>query len=387
MQEPCALGRWTGAPSSSLEDDISLHSNLKAVAALAAAVGVITVAAAQDVALPAGTLMLGEVRHVLTRELVSAGEIAPGQKSPNLSQRLQAQGFTDAQIDAGRVVILRSQIYWNNTSSGNKYSQQGPELVDEGLTVEPGNVVELEVLERGSGVVRRVRAPSLAEGGCYYSDVPVGTAVELLGALSLVGPRGSASLYCAGIEKEGWQRPRTYWHKLPGAAVASSDTPSAVSPVPVPLPAAPEPATSTKGMVTLIVTLSESPSPAFWDLPIWVDGEKVAQLYKRSCEVLVVPPGDHVVVAGAERTLFTYMPRRELKVSVTAGDRLALEYLLDQTLLKQYLGNPVPALVGGEAWEAAAFRFTQRPATAKDACALRGPARVVGDKPPPEPPK
>jgi len=366
---------------------MSLRSIRMSVTTLVAALGVVTGAGAQGVALPAGTLMLGEVRHVLTRDLVNAGEIAPGQKSANLSQRLQASGFTEAQIDAGRVVILRYQIYWNNTSSGNKYSQQGPELLDEGLTVEPGNVVELEVLERGPGVIRRVRAPTLAEGGCYYGDVPVGTAVELLGALSLVGPRGSASLYCAGIEKEGWQRPRTYWHKLPRAAVASSDTPNAVPPVPVPLQAAPEPAASTKGMATLIVTLSESSSPAFWDLPVWVDGEKVAQLYKRSCDVLLVPPGDHVVVAGAERTLFTYMPRRELKVSVAAGDRLALEYLLDQTLLKQYIGNPVPALVGGDTWEAAAFRFTQRPATAQDACALRGPARVVGDKAPPEPPK
>jgi hypothetical protein len=31
----------------------------------------------------------------------------------------------------------------------------------------------------------------------------------------MVGPRGAATLYCEGIEQEGWQRPRTYWHKLP----------------------------------------------------------------------------------------------------------------------------------------------------------------------------
>jgi hypothetical protein len=86
-------------------------------------------------------------------------------------------------------------------------------------------------------------------------------------------------------------------------------------------------------------------------------------------------------------SMATYLPRRELSLSVAPGDRLALEYLLDQAMLKQYIGNPVPAVVGGETWEAAAFRFTQRPATEQDACALRGPAPVVGDKPPPEPPK
>ncbi len=359
---------------------------------LVAALGVYTGAGAQGVPLPAGTLMLGEVRHVLTRDLVNAGEVAPGQKAANLSQRLQAAGFTDAQIDAGRVVVVRYQIYWNNTSSGNKYSQQGPELVDDGLKVEAGNVVELEVLERGPGVIRRVRAPSLAEGGCYYGDVPVGTAVELLGALSLVGPRGSASLYCAGIEKEGWQRPRTFWHKLPGAA-GPSEAPGATPPVPVEPPSAPPtapaPAASAQDMATLTVSMSRIDSPGAHNdrLPILVDGEKVATLAHGQCAVFLVPPGDHVVVAGEGREPYswlTWYARRELVVSVAAGDRVVLEYLTDEAAYRQLTAF---LSLDRAKWQALAFRFVQRPATAKDACALRGPARVLGAKPAPEPPE
>lgn len=367
-----------------------LHSTWRAVTTLVAALGVVTCASAQNVPLPPGTLMLGEVRHVVTRDLVNAGEVAPGQKAANLSQRLQAAGFTDAQIDAGRVVVVRYQIYWNNTSSGNKYSQQGPELVDDGLKVEPGNVVELEVVERGPGVIRRVRAPSLAEGACYYGDVPVGTAVELLGALSLVGPRGSASLYCAGIEKEGWQRPRTFWHKLPGAAAGPNEAPGAAPPVPVEppsaTPTAPGQAASTLGMARLTVSMSRIESPGAHNdrLPILVDGEKVAMLARGQCDVFLVPPGNHVVVAGEGREPFTWYARRELAVSVAAGDHVVLEYLTDEAAYRQLTAF---LSVDRAKWQALAFRFVQRPATAKDACALRGPARVLGAKPAPELPK
>jgi len=69
------------------------------------------------VTLPEGTLVLGEVRHVLTREMVSTGEIAPGEKRENLAQSLLSGGYADAQIDAGRVIVVRDRIYWNNTAS------------------------------------------------------------------------------------------------------------------------------------------------------------------------------------------------------------------------------------------------------------------------------
>jgi hypothetical protein len=171
------------------------------------------------VELPEGTLMLGEVRHVFTRALLQAGEIAPGEKRENLLRMMTERGWTDAQLDQGRLLVVRTRIYWNNTSSGNRYAVLNVERLADGVTAEPFNIVEFTVGGR-SGAIQRVRAKAIAEGRCDYVDVPVGMLVEAMGTLALVGPRGTASLYCSGIEQEGWQRPRTYWHKLPGPAGA-----------------------------------------------------------------------------------------------------------------------------------------------------------------------
>jgi hypothetical protein len=184
----------------------------------------------QGVALNGETLMLGEVRHVLTREQVHSGRIAAHDPPRDLSELMRKRGWTDEQLDAGRLLVVRLQIYWNNTSSGILRDQLDVVLADDGPQVAPGNVVEFAA----SGRVQRVRARTLAEGPCYYGNVPVGEAVELLGGLSLIGSRGSASLYCKGIELEGWHRPRTFWHRLPTAIPGAE--PLDKPPVEVPAP-------------------------------------------------------------------------------------------------------------------------------------------------------
>ena len=168
-------------------------------------------ATGSGVALTGDTLMLGEVRHVLTRELYESGRISSNDEPRDLSKFMPRNGFTDAQLDAGRLLVVRVLIYWNNTASGIVRDQVYVVLAEEGQPVRAGSIVEFTA----SNQVKRVRARDLADGSCYYGNVPVGEAVELLGGLSLVGPRGSASLYCKGIELEGWHRSRTYWHKLP----------------------------------------------------------------------------------------------------------------------------------------------------------------------------
>jgi hypothetical protein len=187
-------------------------------------------ASSQGVALTGDTLMLGEVRHVLTRELLQSGRISEADEPRDLSGFVQKHGWTDKQLDDGRLLVVRVQIYWNNTASGVVRDQLGVVLMDEGQQAVPGNVVEFTATDH----VKRVRAQTLAAGSCYYGRVPVGETVELLGGLSLVGPRGSASLYCKGIETEGWHRPRTFWHKLPGAVpgVEPIDKPPAEVPLP-----------------------------------------------------------------------------------------------------------------------------------------------------------
>jgi hypothetical protein len=170
-------------------------------------------ATSSGVDLTGDTLMLGEVRHVWTRELYESGRISSTDEPRDLSRLMPANAFTDAQLDAGRLLVVRVLIYWNNTASGIVRDQVYVVLADEGQTVRAGSVVEFTA----SNFVKRVRTQNLADGSCYYGNVPVGETVELLGGISRVGPRGSASLYCKGIELEGWHRPRTFWHKLPDA--------------------------------------------------------------------------------------------------------------------------------------------------------------------------
>jgi hypothetical protein len=175
------------------------------------ALGVLSACASNPVTvLPDDTLLLGEVSGVHTRGLPSAGRLSEGDPPRDLSRLLQNRGWTDEQLDGGRVLVRHDPL--------------SVELLAEGLSAEPGNVVEFTAGAR-TGRIQPVRARSLQEGGCYYSNVPVGPVVELLAVPGMVGPRGSASLYCRGIEREGWQRPRTLWHRLPGAAALSEGLP------------------------------------------------------------------------------------------------------------------------------------------------------------------
>lgn len=170
----------------------------------------------QSVQLPPKTLHLGEVDHLLTIQQVESDQLGPQTKIKNLASKMREEGITSEQISTGRVVIVREGIYWFNVASGIKHDILHPVLVPDGIKVQIGNVVETE--QGGSGdpnVIYRVRAENLKAGGCYFQDLPTGLVQGLMGALALIGPSGAATLYCQGIEKEGWQRPRTYWHKLP----------------------------------------------------------------------------------------------------------------------------------------------------------------------------
>jgi len=181
--------------------------------------------ATQGVQFPRGTLMLGEVSHVLTRGHIAGETLGGRTKVKNLYESLRRQGITDYQIDGGRVVVVRQGIYWNNVVSGIKHDMLQAALVPENVNVEIGNIIEREATsstDRPSFVVR-VRAKTREEGNCRDVELPTDIVSGLLGAISLVGPSGAATLYCKGIEKEGWQRPRTFWHKLPTAATAQGN--------------------------------------------------------------------------------------------------------------------------------------------------------------------
>jgi hypothetical protein len=162
--------------------------------------------ASQGVDLSKGTLLLGEVSHVLTTAQVEAGALGPHTEVEDLSRRIQGWGFTAQQIESGRVVVVREGIYWDNALFGTSQDMLHPALVPEGMKVNHGNIVE--------GVVGtpytliRVRAANLSEGKCHYSELPSGTVKEFMGAVTRIKQSGVATLYCKGIEADGWQRPR-----------------------------------------------------------------------------------------------------------------------------------------------------------------------------------
>jgi hypothetical protein len=164
-----------------------------------------------------GTLILGEVYRVLTREQVARGDLAPGEQRDKLAQWVQEAGATVDDIDAGRVVTVRRGIYWNNATSGNRYNIVLMATLDPGLKVEAGNIVEWRVTRNAQAVGQRVRARSFYEGGCHFAEIAPSAAEVAIGVIGLVGPRGVAVLYCSGIENEGWQPVETYWVKPPGA--------------------------------------------------------------------------------------------------------------------------------------------------------------------------
>ena len=89
--------------------------------------------------------MIGEVMKVLTSEIVATGTIEPGAPQAQLRRQLEARGLTDDDVRRGRVFVVRTLIYWNNTISGITRDELSPQAAAEGLDVQPGNVVEMRL--------------------------------------------------------------------------------------------------------------------------------------------------------------------------------------------------------------------------------------------------
>lgn len=321
-------------------------------------------ASTKGVELPVGTLLLGEVSHAVTKASLQADEIAPGVKAPGWGRVMAENGYTAELIDQGRVIMVRDFIYWNNTVSGIKRSHWSPTQLPEGMSVQPGQVVEMVRTERPPSRVSRVRAASLAAGACYYGDISPGAVKQIMGAVSRVGPSGLASLYCAGIEKEGWQRPRTFWHKLPGGEPAQETLP----PQEVSLSEEPAPKVVVDGMATLTLLSPNAPFGALVQLPFWVDGVKVASMEAHQCDVLLLAPGSYQVTAGTGTVMGMGWPKRELNVEVTAGNEVVVEYVMDEAA---YRGMGLGDFLNPEDWLKRSFQMVLRAPTPRDGCALR----------------
>lgn len=321
-------------------------------------------ASTKGVDLPVGTLLLGEVSHAVTKESLQADEIAPGVTAPGWGRVMAENGYTAEMVDQGRVIMVRDYIYWNNTVSGVKRSHWVPTLLPEGMSVQPGQVVEMVRTERPPSRVSRVMAPSLANGGCYYGDISPGAVKQIMGVVSRVGPSGLASLYCAGIEKDGWQRPRTLWHKLPGGMPADETPP----PQEVSLAEDVKPRVMADGMATLTLLAPNAPLGVVLELPFWVDGVKVASMQAGQCDVLLLEPGRYQVTAGTGTVMGVGWPKRELEVQVLAGNEVVVEYVLNEAVYRE-LG--LRDFFNPEDWLKRSFQMVLRQPLPDDRCTLR----------------
>lgn len=324
-----------------------------------------------------GTLVVGEVQRVLTREQVAGGDLAPDEQRPQLAEGVRQLGLSDADVDAGRAIAVRRGLYWFNSASGVRHGIVQLMRVEPGLQVEAGNVVEVRVDADGHGAVQRVRAANLVDGGCRYVDLPSSLLEDLVGFVGMVGARGISTLYCEGLEREGWQRPQQFWIRKPGAppAVTDAGAPSAVT---VPPPAAPiqPPPPAGKDLAQLLLMRTDEGFGSPFDVPFWVDGQKVAGLSRGHCETVLVHPGEHSVAAGAGNAVTGV--KRELGITVRAGDRVVVEYIIDNSSQTQWGLAELFSAHKREQMLQRAYVFVDRPARPDDRCAIRHAPAVVG---------
>lgn len=160
---------------------------------------------------PDGTLTIGEVAHVLTRQEILTGDIdeyvdnvdREQIKMPWLHESLLKQGLTDEDIVDGSVVLNRVRYSRYNVASGIVRQSVNLATVTKGLTVTEGNVVEVEN-SGGYAAVVRIRYENLKDGQCEYRVRDRDSVSQVFDALNPIGGPGEASLYCPAIEKEGW---------------------------------------------------------------------------------------------------------------------------------------------------------------------------------------
>lgn len=175
------------------------------------AVALFQLGCATQIHFPDGTLTIGEIAHVLSRQEILTGNIDEyvdnrGReqiKMPRLYESLLKGGLTDEEIIDGSVVLNRVRYSRYNVTSGIVRQSVNLATVIKGLAVSEGNIVEVGN-SGGRASVVRVRYKNLAEGKCVYRMRDKSSVGQVFDALNPIGGPGEASLYCPEVEKEGW---------------------------------------------------------------------------------------------------------------------------------------------------------------------------------------
>jgi hypothetical protein len=323
---------------------------------------------------PEAALVIGEVLRVLTPTQVANGLLAPGHERAHLADWVRDRGLSEADVEAGRAITVRHALH------GVPQDVLSLAQIDNDLKVEVGNVVEVRVDATGKGHVARVRATDLVAGGCHYEAEPAGLLDDVLGFISLRGARDVAVLRCQGLEAEGWTKtPGHFWIKAPGVGQRSDAAAPAPAGRVVQPPPPPAGIPARNDLATLILIRRDDPyTLSMFDVTFLIDGRAVAELPPDRCELVLLAPGEHEVTAGYGYSLIGHA-RRELSVTVRAGDRLVAEYEVHTPPQ----GGPFDVFSASKRKEASqkTFVFTQRPAGAGDRCAVMHPPRIIGPAP------
>lgn len=182
---------------------------------------------------PVGSLLLAQVAHIATKDDISNGVKVDDTEVRVSETLLKSCALDRASMQSGDLVIVRFYVFWISRVPTAVHSWAA---VPEGTRVAANDFVELE-LRPGAGdnercaFITRVRAQSHS-GECRFARnerTGVGAAMgSVAGALHALGgtgggPPGSASIYCQGLEKEGWtMHPHgpydaIVWRKMPAA--------------------------------------------------------------------------------------------------------------------------------------------------------------------------
>jgi hypothetical protein len=165
-----------------------------------------------------GEVFLGQVSYIATPDEASHGfryvgrpdealdGVLPRWESvPPANSLMASCGYE--QSTETKFLLVRFYYYWTDSKGRDLRSFSRWTMVEAGLPVETGNMVEVEVrpglAKSRCAVTKKIRAVSLKAGECAYLENKKGAFASAMAAVSPYG--GSASFYCPFIETEGWK--------------------------------------------------------------------------------------------------------------------------------------------------------------------------------------
>jgi len=114
-----------------------------------------------------GTLVLGEVTYILSREQIEKGVINGPHKIPPIYQELLSNGYSDQEMIEGKVVVIVYQTYWHNRSRSHDFLDWA--VVENGIKVNKGNVVDLQ-FRKPYAIVTGVLFNDIKGSGCQLIE-------------------------------------------------------------------------------------------------------------------------------------------------------------------------------------------------------------------------